>query len=251
MSYTSLTHTTVSHLPFNEGIPTHYPPYSTVIGFLCNVLGIANQTGSEEPKDKYFQKLKEIKMSISGSFESKTTEYTWFRNLREERHTERFGARKIREINGRAEHFGGQVPVLIDILNEVHLVIHLSHNDFNLLKDFEEAIANPEKRLYPIHLGRAEDWVVIEGLKLCTLIEERNYGAYRRFFWIPKDEYPEVEGLIYRIPTFYKLSNGRREFEFVTAYLNDGKFKGVKCLFDREAEQPVFFARLSGYRERS
>ncbi|MEM4314681.1 MAG: CRISPR-associated protein Cas5, partial [Thermoplasmata archaeon] len=56
------------------------PPYSTVIGLLCNILGIRNIEGKEEPCMNQncscdYHKLKNIKISICGKFESKTTEY--------------------------------------------------------------------------------------------------------------------------------------------------------------------------------
>jgi len=41
------------------------PPYSTVIGFLCNMLGIIHQD------NEWYKKLKKCKLSISGRFEQK------------------------------------------------------------------------------------------------------------------------------------------------------------------------------------
>jgi CRISPR-associated protein Cas5, N-terminal domain len=37
------------------------PPYSTVIGLLCNVLGIRNLEGDGEPKSEDYEKLKNCK----------------------------------------------------------------------------------------------------------------------------------------------------------------------------------------------
>ncbi|MEM4402583.1 MAG: CRISPR-associated protein Cas5, partial [Candidatus Caldarchaeum sp.] len=70
------------------------PPYSTVIGFLCNVLGIDDQKKKETigvRSTVLYGELKKIKISIAGRFASKTTEYIWFRNLSKSAHIDRFG----------------------------------------------------------------------------------------------------------------------------------------------------------------
>jgi hypothetical protein len=86
------------------------PPYSTVIGLLINTIGLINQSGDE------YEKLKELKISISGKFENKTTEYTWFRNLRKEGRKQRFNS-LTSEINGHIEQPGQQSPMSIDALD--------------------------------------------------------------------------------------------------------------------------------------
>ncbi|MCX7640471.1 MAG: CRISPR-associated protein Cas5, partial [Pyrinomonadaceae bacterium] len=109
-------------------IPTTYqrrhtypiPPYSTLIGFLCNTLGINDQRLKrkiDEEEICLYDELKKIKISIAGCFESKVTEYIWFRNLSKEKHEKRFGYAENRYIGGHIEHIGGQSPILIDTLN--------------------------------------------------------------------------------------------------------------------------------------
>ncbi|HWP93517.1 MAG TPA: type I-B CRISPR-associated protein Cas5b [Thermodesulfobacteriota bacterium] len=230
------------------------PPYSTVIGLLCNVLGIRNLKTQGEPKeDANYKKLKELKISIAGRFESKTTEYTWLRNLSKDSHIIRFGSTNIREINGHIEHIGGQSPVLIDILSEVKLFIYLANNDEVFLKKIKTSLENPTQRLYPIHLGRAEDWIVFEEISSIFELEYKEKiqdGNYRNFFWIPKHyvRNGQTPGLRYRVPTFYKLTNGVRNFEYEDAFLNDGKIIGLKGYFDEFEENnvkirmPVFFS---------
>ncbi|MCM8806519.1 MAG: type I-B CRISPR-associated protein Cas5b, partial [Candidatus Omnitrophica bacterium] len=137
------------------------PPYSTVIGLLCNILGIRNIEGKEEPCVSQncfcdYHKLKNIKISICGSFESKSTEYIWFRNLSKESHNNRFGYCRNRYVSGYIEHPGGQMPVLIDILNDVNLWIYFYHEDQDFLEKIKDSFENPQNRIYPLHLGRAE-----------------------------------------------------------------------------------------------
>jgi CRISPR-associated protein Cas5t len=231
------------------------PPYSTVIGFLCNVLGIRNYKGTGEPcEDRNcnscdYHKLKQIKISICGYFESKTTEYIWFRNLSEKAHINRFGYVENRYLDGQVEHPGGQSPVYIDILNDVHLWIYIYHSDCNcnFLEKLKKSIENPSGRIYPLHLGRAEDWIVIDKLEIIQIDDSKMpiYGNYRKFFWIPK-EYSNggILGLIYRLPTFYsKLGNGHRRFEYREVYLSEGEFDGtIKAYIDKEEDElPIFF----------
>lgn len=220
------------------------PPYSTVIGLLCNVLGIRNIKGEGEPEEQNYQKLKNLKISICGTFESKTTEYTWFRNLSVTSHNQRFGFEINRSIGGHIEHIGGQQPVLIDILNDVRLWIYLACASNDFLNKIGESFKEPSNRIYPLHLGRAEDWIVIEEIKLMENIrEEQVYGNFKKFFWIPKvRSNSKTLGLLYKIPTFYKLENGVRNFEFVDTYLSEGEFDGtMRTYWDEEEKLPIFY----------
>jgi len=238
------------------------PPYSTVIGFLCNVLGIDDQE-----KDTY-KKLRKIKISIAGRFEAKTTEHIWFRNLNKNSHESRFGRVPNRAIGGEVEHIGGQSPVRIDVLEEVRLVIHLAHEEEAFLESIREALRNPRQRLEVLHLGRAEDWIVLEEISEIMEIRPdssfmRRDGNYGHFFWIPEKMYPGslggesrgsggFAGLVYRLPTFWRVEgfeqtrnrHGRRIFEYVTAILNEGLFTRVEFLFDEACGLPVFLAEL-------
>ncbi len=138
------------------------PPFSTVIGLLCNLLGIRNLNGSgapcqcqhcseiykfntsvesDESSDSnttpvpedsldailYHEMVHNLQMAVMGTFKSKTSEYTWFRNLIKKSHVERFGHIENRMVDNTCEHPGGQSPVTIDILNDVYLIIYLAH----------------------------------------------------------------------------------------------------------------------------
>ncbi len=238
------------------------PPYSTVIGFLCNVLGIDDQSKPE------YKKLRGIKISIAGRFESKTTEYIWFRNLSKTAHVGRFGYVENRSVGGHVEHIGGQVPVLIDVLDNVRLMIHLAHEDETFLGFMKSSLENPVRRLEVLHVGRAEDWIVIEELSevfdLRKLQPRRRDANYRHFFWIPQrmllsngnsngvSGFDEHDGLLYNLTTFWEVADfattknrhGQRQFEYLRTKLNDGLIAGQTILFDEEVQLPVFLAEL-------
>ena len=94
------------------------PPYSTVIGFLINLLGIF------DTNEKIYQDgLKKIKISISGNFKSKTVEYIWLRNSSKKSRKERFEPYSNRTLNEEIENYGGQIPTKIDVLNDIRLLI--------------------------------------------------------------------------------------------------------------------------------
>jgi len=134
------------------------PPYSTVIGLICNVLGIENQ------KNGNFEKLKNgLSLAIYGKYESLNREYVWFRSLNKEAHNERFGSPENRFIDQLPEHPGGQIPTRIDVLENVRLLIYIKHTDEEFLKEIEVAFNNPQQRIYPIHLGRQRTWLFLKG----------------------------------------------------------------------------------------
>ncbi|NPA80366.1 MAG: type I-B CRISPR-associated protein Cas5 [Thermotogae bacterium] len=221
------------------------PPYSTVIGLLANFLGIRNLRGEGEPDSEDFRKLKGISISVGGTFIAKTKDYVWFRNLGKDSHESRFHTPTNRRYMGIPEHPGGQMPVSIDVLNDVHLWIYLYHKDEDFLERIQDSFLNPRDRVWPPHLGRAEDLIVPIDISTAELtFKPKIYGNYRRFFWVPEGYTDSVIGLMHRIPTFYRLESGARTFEFAHVYLSDGIFTGEVCgYFDEKERTPVFFWR--------
>ena len=238
------------------------PPYSTVIGFLINSLGIYNQED-----DLYKKGIKNLKISIAGRFESKITEYIWFRNLNRKKHNQRFNYAENREMNGHIEHIGGQSPMSIDVLHDAHLLIYLYHQNSDYLSNIRDELMCPNNRLEILHLGRAEDWVVLEcepDILNIDNFEYKRYDAdYKHFFWIPeriytinnyKIEHQKIDGLLYNIPTFYKIKDyentfnrhGKRQFQTIKTKLNDGKIKETKLFIDEELNLPVFLGDFNG-----
>lgn len=238
------------------------PPYSTVIGFLINALGIFNQED-----ELYKNGIKHLKISIAGRFESKITEYIWFRNLSKEKHIQRFSYVENRELNGHVEHIGGQSPMSIDVLNDMHVLIYLFHPEQKYLEQIKDEISNPNHRLEVLHLGRAEDWIVLEEEPMyldSDRLEHKRWDAdYNHFFWVPKKaftidshktDYYNIDGLLYNLPTFCEIENyqntfnrhGVRRFEYMRTKLNDGKIKETELLLDKELNLPIFLGDFDG-----
>ena len=229
------------------------PPYSTVIGFLCNMLGI------EHKSNELFDKLKDCKLSVSGRFDIKLTEYIWFRNLSKSSHEKYFGSTTIREKNGEINHIGGQSPMRIDVLENMHLNIHIVNEDESFLEELKFNLINPLNRLETVHLGRAEDWIVFDTIEFVNLQPETKDKNYNHFFWIPQEtwrqesihfDFENVEGLFYNLPTFSTIEDydktydrhAARSFKYLRTKLNDGAIRGMEYLSDDEV--PVFLADL-------
>jgi len=244
------------------------PPYSTVIGLICNVLGIENQ------KDGSFEKLKNgLSLAIYGKYESLTREYVWFRGLNKEAHNERFGFPENRIIDQIPEHPGGQIPTRIDVLENVRLLIYIKHEDENFLKEIEGAFKNPKERNCPIHLGRAEDLVVFEEIpKILDIKEEKKplYGKLKNydFTWLVDPErgeehlddslknddyqkfFKKIQGSYHLITSFYEIKENIRNFKYVPVKLFEGGSfpfdfgEPFEFIFDDEEDIPLFFAKM-------
>jgi CRISPR-associated protein Cas5t len=231
------------------------PPYSTVIGFLCNMLGIDYQ-GNEK-----YEQLKKCKLSVSGRFEQKLTEYIWFRNLSKGSHEKYFGSTDTREKNGEINHIGGQSPMRIDVLENMHLNIHLA-GDEDFLCELEKYLHNPVNRLETVHLGRAEDWLVFESIQLLELEKSERDKNYNHFFWIPQHieadetiafDFDKTDGLFYNLPVFATIKDyektfnrhAERSFSYMRSKLNDGAITGMEYMYDEQSGVPVFLADLN------
>lgn len=232
------------------------PLYSTVKGLICNVLGIND--------NKEFERLKDgLALSIYGKYESIVKEYFWFRTLEESAHIKRFYTRANRTIDGIVQHPGGQMPVKVDVLHNVELTIYIYHDE-DILNKIHSSFEKPEDWNSILHLGRAEDWLVINENRLIEL----SIGECRRInyiTWIPEPEYvdnncsidrymeffTEIPGNLIRIPTFYEIKeNNQRVFTtYIQAKLFEGGgFTKQEFYVDSEEGLPVILARLNGGR---
>ncbi|MFN3406798.1 MAG: type I-B CRISPR-associated protein Cas5b [Caldimicrobium sp.] len=239
------------------------PPYSTVKGLICNLLGIDNE--------EKFKNLKNgLSLAIYGRYESLVKEYIWFRNLKKSSHTDKFGSVKNRSINGIIQHPGGQAPVKIDVLYNVDLIIYIYHKDVSKLEEIKRAFESPAHRLSSLHLGRAEDWIVIKEVK----VFEPKKGKVRIIkdycTWVPKPEYvfynllgnsgelregyegfyKNLNANIFRIGLYYKIVQGERIFdEFVETKLYEGQgFRPFNFYLDPDSNEnlPLFFYTPAG-----
>jgi CRISPR-associated protein Cas5t len=232
------------------------PPYSTVIGFLNNILGI----GYDLQNDRA-EKLRNTKISVAGKFSSKVTESIWFRNMSVNAHINRFSEVNKRFVNGRLEHIGGQSLMSIDVLQDAYFTFYFYHQDEKFLEYLKNNFENPVNRLDVLHLGRAEDWIIIHDIGFTNLEVTDKDGNYDHFFWIPANmmgpndnmTFENMEGLSYRLPTFCHIQeysrtlnmHGKREFEYMITKLNDGAIKNITYWYDSKSQLPVFLANFN------
>jgi CRISPR-associated protein Cas5t len=231
------------------------PPYSTIKGLICNLMGI------RDDKDAEFKKLQQgLSLAICGTFESIVKEYIWFRNLKNKRHIAKFNSATNRIMDGVPQHPGEQMPVTIDVLHNVDLSVYIYHPE--LMDKIKSAFENPSNRLSSLHLGRSEDWIVIKE------IEKIPIGKYRLrhlslFTWLPslsdmddefvpdkesyKKFYEQANGNLFRLPTFYSITeNNQRVFtKYIEVKLFEkGGFKAQEFYIDNSEMIPVFFAKM-------
>jgi CRISPR-associated protein Cas5t len=242
------------------------PPYSTIIGLLCNFLGIENQ------EDEKFEQLKNgLALAIYGRYEYLNREYVWLRTLNKDSHNERFRDPENRFIDQMPEHPGGQIPTRIDVLENVNLLIYIKHEDEKFLERMKNAFENPEQRIYPLHLGRAEDLVVFEGIDDEIKIEKKPlYGKLENydFTWLVDPErgekyldeslkcenyegfFKKTQGSYHLITSFYKIIEEIRVFEYIPVKLFEGGSfplyfgKPFEFIFDEKENMPLFFAKM-------
>ncbi|RLC76212.1 MAG: hypothetical protein DRI61_13685, partial [Chloroflexi bacterium] len=130
------------------------------------------------------------------------------------------------------EHPGGQQPVRVDVLENVELLIFLGHEDEKFLKDIIQAFKESSQWLYPLHLGRAEDMVIIEELGFVSVEEKEPSGVLPYYAWLPEDKplvwtapedydrfFSSIYGTYHRVNTFYTLQDGIRVFNAVKTKL--------------------------------
>ncbi|MDW7998726.1 MAG: type I-B CRISPR-associated protein Cas5b [Thermodesulfovibrio sp.] len=235
------------------------PPYSTVKGLICNLLGIIDEL------DEKFKKIKELSLAIYGKYESMVKEYVWFRNLELKSHISKFGTSKNRFVDRVPQHPGGQIPVTVDVLQDVNLIIYIYHPDESFLKEIKNAFENPTNRLSTIHLGRAEDWIVIKEVKFLQLSKKTVFNL-KYFAWIPEPQYLDenfyiesyksffdnLNGNLFRLPTFYEITvdNQRIFNEYVTVKLYEGgNFKRFELYVDNDENLPVILSKLRGNKD--
>lgn len=234
------------------------PPLSTIKGLLCNLLGIKDQSNGD------YQKLFEgFFMAVYGEYESIIKERIWLRNLKKSAHLDRFSNSSNRTIDDHIEHIGGVSPSDIYVLHNVNLIIYIYHKDKVFLEKIYSTFLNPENRNDIIHLGRAEDWLVIEEVKRIEI--KSGYARKIPYFsWIPESTYtsknliPEnydeffnsLSGNLNKLATFYQINKeNQRVFNkyIVSKLFEGGSFRKSNFLVDEEINNlPVIFSELKG-----
>jgi CRISPR-associated protein Cas5t len=252
------------------------PPYSTVIGLLANILGNIEQIKS----------LLEgrLVLGVLSRYDYITYEYTWMRNLLHSEHVRRHGSAKNRTWQEVSEHIGGQSPISIEVLNDVHILLYVYHSDDRVINALQQNIFSPEKWFSHLHLGRAEDWAVIDSSSMSSLsvsnqpADLRNSDKY--YQWMPEpafafgvgsyvddrqytELYEKIQGPAMLVTSVYRLirvpyQGGEggiiRNFEHVPTrlfsspvpFLRSFKLPGV--FVDPELSVPVYMSNIVGHK---
>jgi CRISPR-associated protein Cas5t len=124
------------------------PPYSTIIGLLANILG--NKELINEMLTNNFS------LGIISKHDTISIEYTWMRNLNKSFHVNRFILPNNRYHHESREHMGGQVPISVEVLNDVNLYIYVSHPSDIIMNSLLENTKYPERWFSHLHLGSSE-----------------------------------------------------------------------------------------------
>lgn len=92
--------------------------------------------------------------------------------------------------------------------------------------------------VYP-SLGRWEDSIRIDDVKIVEVKEELTHGKLNCYTWLPvKDNSVERIGSVWKIPTYYKIVRDKRRFEYIKCYLGE---RGALALYrlDEDNEQLI------------
>jgi CRISPR-associated protein Cas5t len=248
------------------------PPYSTIIGLLANILG--NKELINEMLTNNFS------LGIISKHDTISIEYTWMRNLNKSFHVNRFILPNNRYHHESREHMGGQVPISVEVLNDVNLYIYVSHPSDIIMNSLLENTKYPERWFSHLHLGRSEDWACIEEVSFQILsVSNRpdDFSNVNQYYqWLPRPEavfgidkylptnqykslYQKMQGNIVLVTSLYKLveapySNDGyiRNFDHIPARLTNNPvpflddFTLPELFVDQELNVPVYMVKIPG-----
>jgi CRISPR-associated protein Cas5t len=248
------------------------PPYSTVIGLLANILGNKELINAMLTSN--------FSLGIVSKHDTISIEYTWMRNLNKAMHVNRFFLPVNRYYHENREHFGGQVPISVEVLNDVNLYIYLSHSNDMIMHTLFQNTEYPERWFSHLHLGRSEDWACIEDVSFQLLAVSNKpddfSNATQYYQWLPRPEvvfgidkylpanhykslYQKMQGNIVLVTSLYKIveapysDNGYiRNFDHIPARLTNNPvpflddFTLPDLFVDQELDVPVYMANILG-----
>lgn len=187
------------------------PPYSTVIGMIHNTCD--------------YTEYKPMKISVQGKYHSKVNDLKYFYSFFPEKNEKN---RDYIFVVGEKNKTGiYKSPLYEELLSDVELVIHIVPEDENLVEEIFNAFKTPREY---ISLGRREDLVVVDEVKIVEISEEiiedenlridKDYRAYVPVEIID-DEKIFVEGSIDTIQhkgTMYNLTK-----DYISVNYGDAK----------------------------
>ena len=122
--------------------------------------------------------------------------------------------------------------LLVDRCYTLHICVE-DENEFNqIFKAFNYPPVYPS-------LGRWEDSIRIDDVKIVEVKEELTHGKLNCYTWLPvKDNSVERIGSVWKIPTYYKIVRDKRRFEYIKCYLGE---RGALALYrlDEDNEQLI------------
>lgn len=197
--------------PFATKIAETYPlpPYSTVIGMFHKIL----QARSGE----YFP----MNISVQGEYESIFSNY---QNLRMYKGKDKVTA----------------MPRNVHQLLNVNLIVHVQAEDEIIDKIYNNVINGVES----FTLGRNEDLVRIDEIKILRDVEEVEEVAIKKSAYIPEHMTKRVDGINYRLNTTYQIKEDIRQWNKVNVkYVERNTNKGIyKALQDEEGDNIYFYS---------
>lgn len=195
--------------PFAFKVAETYPlpPYSTVIGMIHRIL----QADSGE----YFP----MNISIQGEYESIFSNY---QNLRMYKGKDKVTA----------------MPRNVHQLLNVRLIIHVKAEDGVIDKLYDNIINGTET----FTLGRNEDMVRIDEVKIINNIEEVEEVSIKRSAYVPEWLFDGIDGINYRLNTTYQIKEDLRKWNKVNVkYVEKNTNRSIEKIIQDEDGDNIYF----------
>ena len=199
--------------PFATKVAETYPlpPYSTAIGMFHKIL--------QAQPGEYFP----MNISIQGSYEGIFSNY---QNLMMYK-----GKDKVTSM-----------PRNVHQLLDVNLIIHVQAENESIDKIYKNIINGTET----FTLGRNEDIVRIDGIKILENLKEVEDPDIEESAYIPEWINDEVDGINYRLNTTYKIQDDIRKWnkvnvKYVEKYTNKSLI-GTEILQDEDGDNIYFYS---------
>lgn len=198
--------------PFANKVAETYPlpPYSTVIGMFHKIL--------QAKPGEYFS----MNISVQGEYESIFSNY---QNLRMYKGKDKVTA----------------MPRNVHQLLNVNLIIHVEAEDEIIDKVYYNIINGVET----FTLGRNEDIVRIDEIKILKNVEEVEEVDIKNSAYIPEWLAKGISGINYRLNTTYQIKNDIRQWnkinvKYVEKHTNQGIYKTIK---DEDGDYIYFYSQ--------
>lgn len=192
--------------PFAYKVAETYPlpPYSTVIGMFHKILQAKN--------GEYFP----MEISVQGKYESIFSNYQTLRMYKKNKVT--------------------SMPRNVHQLLNIELILHVRAED----EIIDKIYYNVTNGVETFTLGRNEDIVRLDDIKICQQIQEQDEEILKYNAYIPNED-TEISGIKYRIPTTYTIQNELRIWNKENVkYVEKGKT--VEEVLQDEDGDLLFFA---------